>query len=101
MPILQLAITTPKRGANCINDHCSSHRHIMVQASTSQRIGDASHPNSASVESLSRNCKTLAMGTQRMTIAEMHELARDTTVPQKFLEHVANRADKVLFRSMT
>ena len=41
------------------------------------------------------------MGTQRMTIAEMHELARDTTVPQKFLEHVANRADKVLFRSMT
>jgi len=48
-----------------------------------------------------RNCKTLAMGTQRMTIAEMHELARDTTVPQKFLEHVANRADKVLFRSMT
>ncbi|MGA1437367.1 MAG: AMP-dependent synthetase/ligase, partial [Ilumatobacteraceae bacterium] len=53
------------------------------------------------MESLWRNCKNLQMGTQRMTIAEMHELARDTTVPQKFLEHVANRADKVLFRSMT
>ncbi|MGB0821940.1 MAG: AMP-binding protein, partial [Ilumatobacteraceae bacterium] len=41
------------------------------------------------------------MGTQRMTIEEMHAVAKDTTVPQKFLEHAANRADKVLFRSMT
>ncbi|NBS31123.1 MAG: hypothetical protein EBS76_11535, partial [Actinobacteria bacterium] len=73
----------------------------MVQSSSSQRIGDTSWRNGASVESLWRNCKNLQMGTQRMTIAEMHELARDTTVPQKFLEHVANRADKVLFRSMT
>ena len=36
-----------------------------------------------------------------MTIEEMHAVAKDTTVPQKFLEHAANRADKVLFRSMT